>query len=485
MTIFTYEASKNVFQVFSEEKNSTKVFEILTKNDRLINIKIYYPNGQLLNETCLVDGKITAYKIYNDIKSDDRNQGKKETPKLEYEINLDKIKALNNYKLYDFDTNKLIYEGGYVNNKKNGYGTEYHTNGNLLYQGDFIENKKSGYGTIFDKNNRIKYSGNWQNDQMHDQGTFYFENGNIKFSGIFLVGKKNGFGTSYDQNGNKKYEGNWCMDMRIGDGKMFYTNGSLHIDGHFGDGFFNGITYNQSLGKIYDGKLIYQHENKLYVKQGIGKSFYENGIKEYSGHWKINKYDGSGTLYFDNGNVKYSGQFENNKFHGFGVKYDFCENLMCMGHWSDGKLERINLTDEQQLKGYQSIDYGDAEIYIGEVSNNVGFGYGELYDKETGFRYFEGSYKADRSEGLCKYFHENQNDHQTVCNIGYKANGKWHGIVYKYFENGKHNTRVFCNDNNRLDSKFKVEYHTNGKIDLEKSYKGDLYFMEDLEKDNA
>lgn len=426
---------------------------------------------------------MTSYKIHKETVCDDRNQGKNDKPKLDYEINLDNNKILNNYKFYDSETSKLIYEGRYLNNKKSGYGIEYHKNGNELYKGDFMENKKSGNGTIFDENNKKLYSGNWLDDEMNDQGTLYYNSGTVQFSGIFLVGKKNGFGTSFDENGNKNYEGNWSMDKMMGLGKKFYSFGGLHMEGHFGDGIFNGLIYNQNGIKTYEGKMIYKTEMEIYVKQGKGDLYYDNSVKEYSGQWSFNKFDGSGTLFYRNGNVKYSGQFRNDKFHGFGAKYDLCEKLMCMGHWHDGKLEIINLTDEQLLKGYQSIDYGDAEIYIGEVRNKVGSGYGELYDKETGFKYFEGFYDNDKSMGLCKYYHENQNDQMTICNIGYKTAGKWNGVVYKYYQNGKHNTRVFCKENNRLDSKFKVEYLSTGKIDFEKSYKGEVYLMEDLHKE--
>ena len=36
-----------------------------------------------------------------------------------------------NVQLYILDTNILIYEGGYLNNKKNGKGKEYNNNGDL------------------------------------------------------------------------------------------------------------------------------------------------------------------------------------------------------------------------------------------------------------------------------------------------------------------------------------------------------------------
>ena len=43
---------------------------------------------------------------------------------------------------YDFN-DKLIFEGEYLNGKKNGKGKEYDINGNLIFEGEYIDGKKS------------------------------------------------------------------------------------------------------------------------------------------------------------------------------------------------------------------------------------------------------------------------------------------------------------------------------------------------------
>ena len=72
-------------------------------------------------------------------------------------INLENYKnASNKYKIvgtdgkgkeYIMNTNILIFEGEYLNGKRNGKGKEYNINGNLLFEGEYLNGKKvSGIG---------------------------------------------------------------------------------------------------------------------------------------------------------------------------------------------------------------------------------------------------------------------------------------------------------------------------------------------------
>ena len=42
------------------------------------------------------------------------------------------------------DTNILIYEGEYLNKRKNGKGKEYDIYGRLIYEGNYLKGKKNG-----------------------------------------------------------------------------------------------------------------------------------------------------------------------------------------------------------------------------------------------------------------------------------------------------------------------------------------------------
>ena len=51
----------------------------------------------------------------------------------------------NKVKIYKMDTNILIYEGEYLNGKKNGKGKEYDKfNGKLIFEGEYLNGKRKG-----------------------------------------------------------------------------------------------------------------------------------------------------------------------------------------------------------------------------------------------------------------------------------------------------------------------------------------------------
>ena len=75
-------------------------------------------------------------------------------------------KQINNGQITLFTTEKnhIIYYGEIKNNnKKDGYGIGYYSNGNK-YEGQWKDDKKDGYG-IYYYSNGEKYEGQWKDDK--------------------------------------------------------------------------------------------------------------------------------------------------------------------------------------------------------------------------------------------------------------------------------------------------------------------------------
>lgn len=318
----------NQLKVITHQKNDTKSFEFTLKDGKLMNIKIFQPTGQMLNETRLIDGKIVSYKHYHEASEDapnpfiDNIESTQQASKLEYEVLLGQDRSLNHCKFYDKTTNNVIYDGGFIDSKKSGYGKKFYSSGKLLYDGT------------------------WLNDLMDGEGIVYFENGNVKYNGSFLRGKKNGNGVTFFSDGNKCYEGRYCMDNIIGDAKVFHSNGNLYMTGKFDFEYFKGFTFDENSQKRYEGEMTFDSTTQKYIRQGTGDSYWSNGQIEYSGGWESNKAEGYGNFNYTNGKLRYNGQFKDNKYNGFGAKYDESGRLMAEGQWKDGKFEIISLTDE-------------------------------------------------------------------------------------------------------------------------------------------
>ena len=89
----------------------------------------------------------------------------------------------------------MIFEGEYLNGKRNGKGKEYYDNGELKFEGEYLNGKKWN-GKGFNKNNEIEYEIKDGNGKVKE-----YYNGKLKFEGEYLNGERNGKGKEYNSYG--------------------------------------------------------------------------------------------------------------------------------------------------------------------------------------------------------------------------------------------------------------------------------------------
>ena len=182
-----------------------------------------------------------------------------------------KIGERNGYgKEYLKDTNILIFEGKYLNNKKNGIGKEYEEY-KLKFKGNYVNGKRNGKGKEYYDNGEIMYSGEYLNGRRHGKGEFYDRNGELLFVGEYLNGKL--------------WNGKGCntMECEIKDGKgkvktYHYKDVKiLKFEGEYINGKLNGPykEYN------HEGKLIYEGRYLKGKKNGIIKEYNNFGQLKY------------------------------------------------------------------------------------------------------------------------------------------------------------------------------------------------------------
>ena len=120
-----------------------------------------------------------------------------------------------NGKEYIINTNILIFEGEYLNGKRNGKGKEFYKSGKLKFEGEYLNGKRwngNGYNKNGDIGLEIKDGkGNIKEYDYDD---------NLKFEGIYLKGEKNGKGKEYNF-GELEFEGEYSKGKRNGKGKEF------------------------------------------------------------------------------------------------------------------------------------------------------------------------------------------------------------------------------------------------------------------------
>ena len=112
-----------------------------------------------------------------------------------------------------------VYEGSFVNGKREGKGTYIFKNGDK-YEGEFKAGMKDGYGKYSYSNGNV-YEGNWKDDEKNGQGVYYFLTHNdfeelrtkeiTKVCNIYKGDFKDG-----------KFEGNGIVTFKNGDIELIY-----------------------------------------------------------------------------------------------------------------------------------------------------------------------------------------------------------------------------------------------------------------------
>ena len=106
-------------------------------------------------------------------------------------------------KEFNIINDKLLFEGEYLNGKRNGKGKEY-DDGYLIFDGEYLNGKRTGKGKEYNNNGRLQYVGEYLNGERNGKGKEYYYDDWIRFDGEYLNGKQwNGYG--YDINKNKIY----------------------------------------------------------------------------------------------------------------------------------------------------------------------------------------------------------------------------------------------------------------------------------------
>ena len=385
----------------------------------------------------------------------------------------------------------LLYEGEYLNGRRNGKGKEFDNIKLITFEGEYLKGKRNGHGKEYHLNSKIKFEGEYLNGERNGKGKEYDINNNLIFEGEYINGKR-WSGIGYDIKHNKthklengtgfqqeyiytdqflvkgeflRFEGEYVKGERHGKGKEYYSDGKIEFDGEFKNGKkWNGKRYeqydfhnNNMVYEIKDGKGFlpeskfaeYRFEGEIIngLKSGIGKEFnYSNGSLEYEGEYLNNKKNGKGKEYYINKKLKFDGEYLDGERNGLGKEYDF-NSLIYEGEFLHGK---------RHGKGKEFNDKGKV-IFEGEYLYNWRRRGKEYIERNVEF---EGEYLFDKKWN----------------GIGYDGNGN---VIYE-LKNGTGNIREYdySTGNMKFEGEWKdgkkegkgKEYFANGKLKFEGEY---------------
>ena len=201
-----YDALNNIIYELKDGKGIIKEYDeknILKFKGEYLNGKIngkgkeYYYNGELLFEGDYLNGQRNG-------------KGKK--------YDWDKLKFEGEY-LYDYKLKGkfymngiLEYEGEYLYNKKwNGKG--YDENGNIIYE---LINGNGKVKEYNDYNDKLIFEGEYLNGKRNGKGKEYDQDSNLIFEGEYLNGQRwNGKSIEYDGLGSLMFEDEYINGKKI------------------------------------------------------------------------------------------------------------------------------------------------------------------------------------------------------------------------------------------------------------------------------
>ena len=300
-------------------------------------------------------------------------------------------------KEYDGHTNKLIFEGEYLNRKRNGKGREYSLYGELIFDGQFLNGKRHGKGK--------EYADNDKN--------------NLIYEGEYLNGLKNGKGKEYDLYG-KLYEGEYLKGKKHGKGKEYDINGKLIYEGEY----INGKRINVNIDNIRTIIETSNKTNNILFEGDINGKGKEYGYKH----------------------IIFEGEYLNRKRHGNGKGYNDKGGLILECEYRNGKMWNAKGYDEKGNKTYEIINgkghakelsYRGELLYDGEYLNGQKNGKGKEYfydrlfedEKYKYITHFEGEYLYGHKRKGKEYFNK-----ILIYEGDYLFDNKWDGKGYD--ENG-------------------------------------------------
>ena len=124
-----------------------------------------------------------------------------------------------------------MFEGEYLNGKRNGKWKEYNLDGEIIFEGEYKDDKKWN-GKGYDEDGNVIYEINNGNGKIKEYNNY----GKLIFEGEYAKGKRNGFGKEY-RFGELIFEGDYCNGQRWnGKGKEYHLNGRLNFEGKYLNG---------------------------------------------------------------------------------------------------------------------------------------------------------------------------------------------------------------------------------------------------------
>lgn len=211
-----------------------------------------------------------------------------------------------------YETNQLVEEGEYLNNKKTGVWTKYYPNGNKKHELTFANNIANGYAKIYYRNGQLQEEGIWKMNQWAGEYKYYYENGTLKYDWNYNEsGKREGQQLYFHENGMLQYLGDWKGGKEAGELVEYYEDGSIKAKRYFDSGniipektvnLVEGKEFDENIKK-YTGKPKPRDLARGEIIDGYNKLLNPDGTVSKEGTFKDKRLIDGKIYVYENGKV--------------------------------------------------------------------------------------------------------------------------------------------------------------------------------------
>ena len=164
--------------------------------------------------------------------------------------------------LYDYDDN--LYKGPMIFGKKEGIGQYDYKTLKMIYNGNFKNDLREGNGTLTSYDEKFYYEGEWLDNKMEGNGVLYSSQLG-KYSGNFHQDFFEGHGSLIDLEDNV-YEGNFHKGEKNGKGELKLSDGTIYTgefknDKYHGKGVLKDEKKNIILKGEFKQGILYKSKN--------------------------------------------------------------------------------------------------------------------------------------------------------------------------------------------------------------------------------
>lgn len=362
-----------------------------------------------------------------------------------------------------------------------------HSNGQIASSGYLVDGKPDGYWRTFYASGQLKSEGNRLNHELDGTWKFYDQLGDLYLEINYLNGKKQGFRVNYKDNYLKSKE--WFnADIRDSVSIYFYPSGEVKKEIYYVNGEEEGKAFEYAKDGTIVNLMLYrsgvlvreQAINRVDNqgrKQGLYKSFHDNGNLATEGSYLNDLKDGYFKWYYEDGTLKKTEKYE------MGVlieapetakirfKQQFYPNgeVKAEGTYRKGVKDGIHRTFDENGEVISSAIYADGKVRAEGVYDADGNKQGlwkEYYPDGTLMA--EGKYKNNEKVDVWKYYFEDGSLEQ----IGSFRAGKPNGLWKWYYSNGQLRKEEDWLNGYRDGSM--IEYDSLGNVLVKGSYRDDV-----------